>query len=323
MPVLDLAFASQTQQGAVHGTWLRGSALRGIKLQQVRYVLAAADARSFRQAAEALNIEQSTISRRIRDLEHQLGATIFERSPSGVRLTSTGAEFVQAAQVAAHHLHAAASRAGECGRAERAILRVGVLAPIGSGALSDLLRAVAADGRTGRLVLEEAPGKALTAALEARRLDVAFLNTGPLRPRLRGQAVWSERLMVVLPAAHRLARAGSVGWGELAREDLLFAEAGGRRDLLDHARQRLSRHGDSPRILVQAVGQATLVGLVAIGQGLTVCPASACAHLPDGVTCRPVRRERVETQIVWSPQNDKPVVARLLALCGVSSLGER
>ena len=323
MPVLDLALASQTQPGAGHGTWLRGSALRGIKLQQVRYVLAAAEARSFRQAAEALNIEQSTISRRIRDLEHQLGATIFERSPSGVRLTSTGAEFVQAAQFAAHHLQAAASRAGECGRAERAILRVGVLAPIGSGALSDVLRTVSADGRTGRLVLEEAPSKALATALEARRLDVAFLNTGPLRSRLRGQAVWSERLMVVLPAAHRLARAGSVGWGDLAREDLMFAEAGGGRDLCDHARQRLSRHGNSPRILVQTVGHDTLVGLVLIGQGLTVCPASACGHLPDGVICRPVRRERVETQVVWSPQNDKPVLARLLALCGVANPCDR
>ncbi len=49
---------------------------------------------SIRKAASALNIASSALNRRILDLEEELGATLFERLPRGVRLTSAGELFV-------------------------------------------------------------------------------------------------------------------------------------------------------------------------------------------------------------------------------------
>jgi hypothetical protein len=58
-----------------------------IAFSQLQHAVAAADYGSFRQAAHALSIKQSTLSRSIQLLEHSMGVVIFERSSGGVRAT--------------------------------------------------------------------------------------------------------------------------------------------------------------------------------------------------------------------------------------------
>jgi len=57
-----------------------------VRLNQLRYFVAAVDYGSFRKAAAALSVQESSISRRIRDLEDELGASLFMRHAGGVRL---------------------------------------------------------------------------------------------------------------------------------------------------------------------------------------------------------------------------------------------
>lgn len=55
--------------------------------------LAIVDTGSFKDAAEKLCVTQSTVSMRVKALEHALGRTLFERARSGVRLTPAGEQF--------------------------------------------------------------------------------------------------------------------------------------------------------------------------------------------------------------------------------------
>src|SRR5690349_24339937 len=71
---------SAEQAGAVAG----GPERHVIELKHIRYAVAAADHRSFRRAAEALNLKQSNLSRGILQMECRLGVKLFERSKSGV-----------------------------------------------------------------------------------------------------------------------------------------------------------------------------------------------------------------------------------------------
>jgi DNA-binding MarR family transcriptional regulator len=61
-----------------------------IDLQRLTYAVAAAEHGSFRQAAEALLLRQSTLSRSIRELEEAIGVIVFDRSSGGVRATHAG-----------------------------------------------------------------------------------------------------------------------------------------------------------------------------------------------------------------------------------------
>lgn len=66
-----------------------------VELRELRWAIVTAQHRSLRQAAETLKIRQSTLCRRLRDLEYRLGAVLFERNNGGTRPTLAGQEFLQ------------------------------------------------------------------------------------------------------------------------------------------------------------------------------------------------------------------------------------
>ena len=67
--------------------------ISGLDLRQLRYAVLAAEYGSIRQAAEALLMKQSTISRSIRQLEDTLGVAVFARTSGGVQATDADGNF--------------------------------------------------------------------------------------------------------------------------------------------------------------------------------------------------------------------------------------
>ncbi len=69
-----------------------------IDWDDVRFFLAVARGGSVRAAAERLKVNHSTVLRRVAQLEERLGAQVFEKLPSGYRLTDTGEEVLEFAE---------------------------------------------------------------------------------------------------------------------------------------------------------------------------------------------------------------------------------
>ena len=69
-----------------------------VALQHLRHAVVSAEYGSFRQAAEALLMRQSTLSRCIRQLEKAIGLTVFERSSGGICTTVAGRSFLRTAR---------------------------------------------------------------------------------------------------------------------------------------------------------------------------------------------------------------------------------
>lgn len=104
-----------------------------IDLKHLRHALAAADHGSFRQAAEALNIQQSTLSRSIAQLEHATATKIFMRSPSGVVVSTLGSDFIRMARGVLEQINDFGPTAGTSFRKE--LLRLGFCTSLSAGAL--------------------------------------------------------------------------------------------------------------------------------------------------------------------------------------------
>src|SRR5215475_2498484 len=86
---------------AGHGLWKAHPAVPDctmIDWDDVRYFLAVARGGSVRAAAERLRVNHSTVLRRIAQLEERLGARMFEKRPSGYRLTDAGEEVLEFAE---------------------------------------------------------------------------------------------------------------------------------------------------------------------------------------------------------------------------------
>jgi DNA-binding transcriptional LysR family regulator len=69
-----------------------------LSLKQVRYFIATADAGQVSQAAIEINVSQSAVTAAIKQLEDDLGVSLFKRLASGMALTAEGARFLQHAR---------------------------------------------------------------------------------------------------------------------------------------------------------------------------------------------------------------------------------
>jgi DNA-binding transcriptional LysR family regulator len=99
-----------------------------IDWDDVRYFLAVARGGSVRAAAERLGVYHSTVLRRIAQLEERLGAHMFEKRPSGYRLTAAGEEVLELAEQMEASSHQLESRVFSRDQGVRGLLRV-TLAP--------------------------------------------------------------------------------------------------------------------------------------------------------------------------------------------------
>lgn len=95
-----------------------------IDSDQLRAVLAAAEAGSLSGAARALGAQLSTVSRRIAELERRLDVTLFSRTGRGVRPTEVGERYIERARRALFELDAGEGEARGEGDAHRESLRV-------------------------------------------------------------------------------------------------------------------------------------------------------------------------------------------------------
>ena len=100
-----------------------------IDWDDVRYFLAVARGGSVRAAAGRLGVNHSTVLRRIAQLEDRLGAQMFEKLPSGYRLTAAGEEVVELAHQMEASSHQLETRVFGLDQSVRGLLRV-TLTPI-------------------------------------------------------------------------------------------------------------------------------------------------------------------------------------------------
>src|SRR5467141_3133003 len=113
------------------GLWKAHRAVRDctmIDWDDVRYFLAVARGGSVRAAAERLGVNHATVLRRIAQLEERLGVHMFEKLPSGYRLTAAGEEVLEFADQMEASSHLLETRVFGRDQSVRGLLRV-TLAP--------------------------------------------------------------------------------------------------------------------------------------------------------------------------------------------------
>jgi len=101
-----------------------------IDWDDVRYFLAIARGGSVRAAAERLGVNHATVLRRIAQLEERLGVHMFEKLPSGYRLTAAGEEVLEFADQMEASSHLLETRVFGRDQSVRGLLRVTLAPPL-------------------------------------------------------------------------------------------------------------------------------------------------------------------------------------------------
>lgn len=280
-------------------------------LRHFHYALASAEHGSFRRAAAALNVQQSTVSRGVRSLENRVGAELFERSHAGIRPTSAGDWFLLEATLGFDHLERALQRVGALRRGEYGHIRVGVSVPL--AALGDAFEQFRKEYGGVAVEIVESTSSASSAWIQQRKLDVAFVANSPADGTLRSLHLRDERMIVVLPKSHRLATARELVLEELLNERIILSTGGAGPDIADHLARHMAKSEVVPNFQLHGVGQFNLINMVASEFGVTIVagplPQTAC----EGVVFIPLAGRNVTPlNAVWMASNPNPALKGLL-----------
>jgi DNA-binding transcriptional LysR family regulator len=185
---------------------------------------AAFEAGSVQGAADALQLTQSAVTKRIQSLERRIGGQVLERGRFGVRPTPLGRTVYPPAKRALEAL-AQVAHAVELSRADGAMdLRLSASLTIGEFLLPGWLADFRARHPSIRVELEIINSHGVLDALRERRAEIGFVEGLDALTGFESIAVARDRLAVVVAADHPWARRRAVTPGELLTEPYLTRE---------------------------------------------------------------------------------------------------
>jgi len=291
-----------------------------VNLQHLRYAVAAADHGSFRRAAEALLLRQSTLSRCMRQLEHTIGMVVFERSSGGVRATTAGADFLRTARSILEQVDSLVTSTRHTGRGEAGRLAIGFYTSLSAGTLRATLVDYQKRFSQIAVCLTESSRSRLVTALRSGALDMAIVTGSAPLLDSRGVSLWSERVLVALPEDHPLACRDAIYWTELRGETILLSQHDPGRELEDLLMSKLVSHEDRPTLARHDVSRGIIKSLIAAGFGISLVTDSDIGANFSGLTYRELRDGAgpswVRFSAYWRVDNDNPALMSFLRLLG-------
>ncbi|MFN2568842.1 MAG: LysR family transcriptional regulator [Candidatus Dormibacteria bacterium] len=250
------------------------------------------------RAAEVLQTDQSTVSRKIARLEEEVGVELFERIGRSVRLTQAGTRFLSRAERLLHDAREAVSDAQGAVSSESGEVQIGFLHTVGARWLPERMASFLAAHPGIRFVLEEGTTAHVARSVLSGDLDLGILGPPPTNmPELAITPLFEEIVAVVVPNGHRLAGARLCALRDIAGEPLILPKSrSGLRKIIDDA---FARAGLAVDVAYEGNDFTIVQGLVEAGLGTSLLPLP----LPfpsDLVACVPL---------------DGPAIARTVALC--------
>lgn len=176
-----------------------------IEFRHLRCFIAVAEELNFRRAAERIHLDQTPLSRTIRDLEDKLGVVLFVRSSSKLALTPSGEKLLEEARKLFIRLQRIKRVVREVDGRHPEPLRIGVADGIAQPKLSECFSSWRALGSNIPLEITEMRAAELVTSLRREEVDVGFSFGVPDDNAIVQEVAWSYPLVALLPPEHELA----------------------------------------------------------------------------------------------------------------------
>ena len=242
--------------------------------RQIQYFLSVANLGGFTQAAAALYIAQSALSRQIGQMEEELGFMLFEREPRGVRLTPAGTVYRERVMGIPHALDAAAEEGRQLARGEAGVLRLLHSSTIPAASLMPELERFMAACPKARIDLDRASSEQQVSLVANGNADLGIIRLPVLRrdSRVRFVELAAEHLWVALPDGHRLAAQESISVASLEHEQFVSAVYRERGGLARVVTDLCLKRGFAPNAARIVSPKTSMLNLVAAQKGIAIVP---------------------------------------------------
>ena len=271
-------------------------------LQQLRYFMTLAETGHFRKAAERIGITQPSLSLQIGKLEQTLRQPLLERGRRAV-LTPAGRDVLARARVILEEVETLVDSCHRAGAGMPGTIRLGVSPTLGPYFMPHVVRRLRDAYPDLRLVLREAPPRALVAELLAGLHDLTLTQVPVPSTDTVAVHLFREPLLAVMSRDHPLAGSGPVAVEALGGQDVLTLGP----DYALHAQisELCTQSGARLRQDYEGTSLDALRQMTAIRMGMTILPAlyvrSEVASSDPDLCVRPFDGGRVTRSIgmVW------------------------
>src|ERR1700691_4765216 len=173
-----------------------------MELRHLRYFVAVAEAGSLTVAAQReLHTSQPSLSRQIRDLEHELGAQLLTRRARGIELTPAGRTFLDHAPTALSRMEAATGAVRRFAHPAKPCFTLGFLTGHELTWMPEALRILRDELPNIDVMISSQYSPLPAEGLSKGTIDAAFLRKERALPDLAFRLLVKEPLVVILPSA--------------------------------------------------------------------------------------------------------------------------
>ncbi|MBC8948464.1 MULTISPECIES: DNA-binding transcriptional regulator OxyR [Xenorhabdus] len=241
-----------------------------MNIRDLEYLVALAEYRHFRRAADACHVSQPTLSGQIRKLEDELGVMLLERTSRKVLFTQQGMLLVEQAKTVLREVKVLQEMASLQGESMSGPLHIGLIPTIGPYLLPLIIPELHKLFPKLEMYLHEAQTQNLLAQLDSGKLDCAILALVKETEAFIEVPLFEEPMKLAVFEEHKWAGRDKIKMGELSGEKLLMLEDG--HCLRDHAMGFCFQAGAKEDTHFRGTSLETLRNMVAAGSGITLLP---------------------------------------------------
>jgi DNA-binding transcriptional LysR family regulator len=267
-----------------------------INLRQLRAFVSISHLGGFTKAAEALHATQPTLSAQINQLEESLGVRLFDRSTRSVTLTQVGRDLLPVVDKVLSDLAAVAVRARDVAQKNTGRVVVAALPSISSTLLPQAIAGFLKTYPGISISLKDALAERIVDMIRSDEVDFGISSSAMNDPQIEFTPLATDRMVLVLPRGHKLAKSAKISLEDLLDVPLIFMNRDSSvRRILDDA-YASARQPATPSY--EAAFMSTAIGMVRAGLGVTLLPSSALeVKTASDLVCRAINHPKLKRKI--------------------------
>jgi DNA-binding transcriptional LysR family regulator len=274
-----------------------------LDIKHLQYFIEVTRFNSFTRAAEHLFITQPTISKMIKNLETELGVSLFDRSRKQLTLTDAGQVILEQAQEINKAFHNLETELDNLRGLKKGHIRIGLPPIIDSRFFPNVMGRFHEKYPEITFQLVEGGSKKIEEDVGKNELDIGVIVLPTKDALFHSFSFLREDLKLIVPPSHPLADRKEVNLVELKNESfILFNKDFVLHDLIVSSCNKV---GFNPQIITESSQWDFIEEMVAYNLGITLFPESICHHLNNQVRVIKVVNPSVywHLAIIWSKEH--------------------
>ncbi len=268
-----------------------------MNLKQLQYFIAVAEELHFGRAAERLNMAQPPLSRAIKQLEEELGATLFNRGRSAITMTQAGERLLERGRSVLTQLEDTRLEIRRLGQGSEGRLRIGFVGSATFGILPNIIKSYRRGFPEVNLSLIPMNNAQLQRALVSRELDVAFGRPALKDPEFVTKELLEEKLILALPDTVDTGGRTVARLERLATHNLILYPEYPRPSYADFVLEACEKANFPVPLRVWCMDLQTALSLVSVGEGVCIVPESVSSASRTGMKFLKIEPEIARTAL--------------------------